>query len=160
MSPCRRRFQLRPTHPLWPDAASWQAGGCHAGIDIVVIVRQVGGVLVLECVLRICTPIDIGLFRFQTRCSLVPGTSLCAMSDPAPRMEVLACGSEEQLLRPCVDCGLITGRFCDYCLAETRVPSEEWAENQMTPLCSRCDWKHGACHYCRGCLWVTPPPHR
>ena len=117
-------------------------------------------VLVLECVLRVCAPIDICLFRFETRCSLVPEISLCAMSDPAPRMEVLAWGSEEQLLRPCVDCGLITGRFCDYCLAETRVPSEEWVADQHTPLCSRCDWKHGMCHYCRGCLWVTPPPHR
>jgi hypothetical protein len=73
-------------------------------------------------------------------------------------MQVLATGDEEMLCRPCVDCGLKTGRFCDHCLASTRVPSEEWASGQMTPLCSRCDWDHGACHYCFGLPWCTPFP--
>ena len=75
-------------------------------------------------------------------------------------MQVLATGSEEMLNRPCVDCGLITGRFCDYCLASDRMPGEVWAAGQMTPLCSYCDNKHDACHFCRGQTWCTPPPHR
>eukprot|EP00975_Prorocentrum_lima_P040090 8421035-Prorocentrum_lima.AAC.1 len=41
--------------------------------------------------------------------------------------------------RPCVDCGLMTGRFCDWCLAADRLPGEVRAAGQMTPLCSHCD---------------------
>ena len=74
-------------------------------------------------------------------------------------MEVLAWGDEDMLCRPCVDCGLYTGRFCDWCYAVERLPDEEWAEGQHTPLCSRCDNKHYACHFCRGLLWATPPSH-
>ena len=51
-----------------------------------------------------------------------------------PPMEILASGTEEQLIRPCVDCGMWTGRFCDYCLAADKLPDEEWVEGQMTPL--------------------------
>ena len=75
-------------------------------------------------------------------------------------MEVLAVGDERLLVRPCVDCGLITGGYCDYCLAEMHAPDEEWCENQHTPLCSKCDIQYYACHFCRGLSWVTPPPHR
>ena len=71
-------------------------------------------------------------------------------------MEVLAVGDESMLIRPCVDCGLKTGRFCDYCLAETRLPNEKWCDGQMTPLCSRCDNKYDKCHFCRGGS-VEPP---
>ena len=74
-------------------------------------------------------------------------------------MEVLAWGDEDMLCRPCVDCGLYTGRFCDWCYAVERLPDEKWAEGQHTPLCSRCDNEHDACHFCRGLLWATPPPH-
>ena len=52
---------------------------------------------------------------------------------------VLAYGDQEMLTRPCVDCGLLTGRFCDWCFAADRLPNEEWADGQMTPLCSDCD---------------------
>ena len=68
----------------------------------------------------------------------------------------ILCGSDEpaMLVRPCVDCGLITGRFCDGprlsptgryidCFAADRCPTERWAQGQRTPLCSRCDWAHG-----------------
>ena len=75
----------------------------------------------------------------------------------SPRMEVLAYGEEEDLTRPCVDCGLYTGRFCDHCFASWRVPSEEWCRGQRTPLCSRCDNLWDACHFCRGEHWCTPP---
>ena len=75
-------------------------------------------------------------------------------------MQVLAMGSPAMLNRPCVDCGLFTGRFCDRCLASDRMPAEVWADGQMTPLCSNCENKHQACHFCRGASWCTPPPHR
>ena len=76
--------------------------------------------------------------------------------------EVLAVAEEHQpclLLRPCVDCGLKTGCYCDYCKAVDRLPDEQWAKGQMTPLCTKCDKKQGACHFCRGLLWCVPPPN-
>ena len=74
--------------------------------------------------------------------------------------EVLAWGDESMLCRPCVDCGVKTVRFCAFCHAADRVPSEEWADGQMTPLCSRCDWAHGECHFCRGLSWCMPHPQQ
>ena len=74
--------------------------------------------------------------------------------------QVLATGSEEMLNRPCVDCGLVTGSFCDYCEAADRCPDEEWAAHQMTPLCTKCDRKWNACHFCRGQQWCVPKTHR
>ena len=72
-------------------------------------------------------------------------------------LQVYAVGSPELLIRPCVDCGLKTGGYCDKCLAEDRMPEEEWAEGQRTPLCSRCDNKYsGLCHYCRAQAWCVP----
>ena len=71
-------------------------------------------------------------------------------------LEVLAVGSTEMLCRPCVDCGLYTGRFCDYCYAEDRIPHEKWARGQLTPLCSHCDNRYDACHYCRGVHMARP----
>ena len=73
------------------------------------------------------------------------------------QMEVLAFGSESLLCRPCVDCGVKTGRFCDFCYAADNVPSERWAEGQRTPFCSKCDNEHEECHFCRGIAWCTPP---
>ena len=64
-----------------------------------------------------------------------------------------------QLIQPCVDCGLWTGRFCDYCLAEQRMPDSFWEPGQRTPLCSRCDNLRDACHYCLGVSWCAPAPH-
>ena len=75
-----------------------------------------------------------------------------------PQLEVLAVGTPETLNRSCVDCGRVTGRFCDYCYAKDRIPDEKWEEGQMTPLCSVCDNKFGACHFCRGLKWSVPPP--
>ena len=73
-------------------------------------------------------------------------------------MEVLAWGDEKMLVRPCVDCGLMTGRYCDWCRAADRCPNEQWADGQMTPLCSYCDNMHDACRFCRGLSWCAPPP--
>ena len=72
-------------------------------------------------------------------------------------MEILAGGDAEVLCRPCVDCGVRTGSFCDFCEAADRIPSEEWAEGQMTPLCTICDGIHDECHFCRDLPWCTPP---
>ena len=72
-------------------------------------------------------------------------------------MEVLAIGDRDVLFRPCVDCGLRTGCYCDYCLAEDRDPNNKWAKGQHTPLCATCDHKYDRCHYCRGQHWAAPP---
>ena len=76
----------------------------------------------------------------------------------AEDIEVLAMGDREVLVRPCVDCGLMTGCFCDHCEAASRLPHETWAEGQMTPLCTQCERRHGACHFCRKQHWCVPPP--
>ena len=62
--------------------------------------------------------------------------------------------------RPCVDCGQVTGCFCDYCNARDRMPNEVWSAGQGTPLCTTCDRKHDRCHFCRGLKWCTPPAWR
>ena len=71
------------------------------------------------------------------------------MSAAMASLQVISAGTSETLVRPCVDCGKKTGRFCDYCRAADRIPNENWADRQMTPLCSDCDNKHDRCHFCR-----------
>ena len=84
---------------------------------------------------------------------------------PGVEIQVLAAADDETttamgLIRPCVDCGLVTGSLCDYCRAAQRCPDEVWADNQMTPLCTHCDLKWArACHFCRGQQWCVPAPH-
>ena len=73
------------------------------------------------------------------------------------KLEVLSVGDPHVLFRPCVDCGLRTGRFCDGCLAAVRVPTEVWAQGHMTPFCSHCETKRPFCHFCEGKAWATPP---
>ena len=84
-------------------------------------------------------------------------------------LTTLSVGHKDELCRPCVDCGLFTGRFCDGqefeaagtpCFAKARLPSETWVDNQRTPLCSQCDWRYEKCHYCRGVRSCAPFPHR
>ena len=79
--------------------------------------------------------------------------------EQSPILEIYAYGDVEMLFRPCVDCGLYTGSYCDYCMAEHRDPTGVYAEGQMTPLCSSCDNKYGECRYCREVPWCAPPPH-
>ena len=86
-----------------------------------------------------------------------PGTLPCPLR-VLLRMEILAAGPRSMLCRPCVDCGLVTGRYCDHCMAARRIPSEEWAPNQRTPLCSRCHIR-GRCRFCRGIPSCTPFAH-
>ena len=82
-----------------------------------------------------------------------PRTIPAMTPEPSADFEVFAGGTEANLKRLCVDCGLITGRFCDFCLAEVRLPNEHWCDGQMTPLCSRCDNRFGvaiSAGACRG----------
>ena len=82
------------------------------------------------------------------------------------QLEVLGFSDGEiSLVRPCVECGLLTGSFCDggiqmhheQCFAIWRVPSERWNFGQRTPLCTGCDKHPGFCRFCRGVHGCTPP---
>ena len=82
------------------------------------------------------------------------------------KMEIVAAGDPELLYRPCVDCGQFTGNFCEghgRCIAAEKIPSEVWATGQHTPLCSTCEGRFGACHFCRKIpkcrpfAWGVPP---
>ena len=83
---------------------------------------------------------------------------MSAKFEKAP-FDVLAWGDPGTLNRPCVDCGLITGNFCDYCWGEDHYPQEKWAHGQYTPLCTLCDGTNQSCHFCRGLQWCVPAPH-
>ena len=83
-------------------------------------------------------------------------------------VNVCAAADTKTLKRPCVDCGCITGCFCDgdefgptgqVCYAVVRSPKEKWAPFQRTPLCTGCDRKRGRCHFCRGLEWCSPEAH-
>ena len=64
--------------------------------------------------------------------------------------EMLATGTEELFIRPCVDCGRVTEGFCGYCYAAQRISPETSAQEQITPLCSECDNRFDCCRFCRG----------
>ena len=69
---------------------------------------------------------------------------------------------------PCVDCGLLTGNFCDgswrvgfdRCFARNRVPKDYASAsgfgNQRTPLCSYCETLSNYCRFCRAIPSCTP----
>ena len=76
-------------------------------------------------------------------------------------LSVTSVGTPDSLIRPCVDCGRMTGNFCENeCLAEHWLPSEHWSPGQSTPQCTRCEWKFVACHFCRRVHMATPPSWR
>ena len=61
----------------------------------------------------------------------------------AKDIEAHAFGTPDMLCRPCVDCGLRTGNYCDGdelgvtgvpCLAVTHCATEVWANGQRTPF--------------------------
>ena len=64
-------------------------------------------------------------------------------------LKVLAQGKDSVLRRPCIDCGVPSSCFCSGCFAEKRLPGQEWAKDQRTPLCPTCDARWGHCHFCR-----------
>ena len=69
---------------------------------------------------------------------------------------------------PCVDCGLMTGNFCDgsgmsvgfdRCFAANRVPRDyppEVYKQMRTPLCPYCETCFEHCRFCRGVKSCTP----
>ena len=74
-------------------------------------------------------------------------------------LHIIAWGVEGQLLNaPCVDCGRITGSWCnEKCLAANRMPNDHWSPGQATPFCTVCDARSpDRCHYCKGLAWCTP----
>ena len=110
-------------------------------------VKACGG----DIVTRFCPP------------SLRAGQSHLASTMTVP-FDVLAFGEPEDFSRPCVDCGRITGSFCDGkfgrpCFAAERVPSEKWVDGQRTPLCTACDREKDICHFCRRVSWCRPFSH-
>ena len=85
--------------------------------------------------------------------------------------EVLATGTtQHELVAACVDCGRLTGCFCDGeelgpsrrpCLATSHYPeaAQKWAAGQRTPLCTSCDRKLQAnATFAVESPWQ--PPHR
>ena len=69
---------------------------------------------------------------------------------------------------PCVDCGLLTGNFCDgsptvgfdKCFAHDRVPQDYPVVKFVgfrTPLCTYCETCSEFCRFCRGLKGCTPP---
>ena len=67
--------------------------------------------------------------------------------------------SGDPCLMPCVDCGLVTKKFCDLCWGEDHFPQDKWAYGRLIPLCSRCNLMYLQCHFCRGMDWCVPAPH-
>ena len=113
---------------------------------------------------------DLEIGHAVTMGSDRPGPSSGTMTMADLSQGIVSFGYAGDFARPCVDCGERTGNFCEtpaqqgyefwqggVCLAETWVPSEDWAENQRTPLCTRCEGARGACHYCLKIHWCTPP---
>ena len=61
----------------------------------------------------------------------------------------MASVKEGSLIRPCVDCGLLTGRYCDFCELSDRDADAVSDCGRTTPLCSFCEDVFGRCHLCR-----------
>ena len=141
----RHRHALRPA--LLPPLCH-----CYCPLNLHVSMCESLHKCALSASIRpeLCCTIDTSLLAFRASMDLAADDF---------EIEVLAVGSTTMLCRPCVDCGRYTGRFCDHCFAKDRVPSEEWAANQRTPLCSKCDWRWNACRFCRRVHACTPFAH-
>jgi hypothetical protein len=107
------------------------------------------------CNARIRAPVGI-LFKHSFIISTSSSNHLLNCQVVMNQMQIITCSDTDTLYRPCVDCGRKTGCFCDNCKAKDRVPSEKWADNQQTPLCTDCDRQYYECHFCRGLQWCTP----
>ena len=82
--------------------------------------------------------------------------------------DIFWCPTEGPTSFPCVDCGLLTGNFCDgswrmgfdRCFARNRVPKDSANAsgfgNQRTPLCSYCETLSDYCRFCRAIPSCTP----
>ena len=76
---------------------------------------------------------------------------------PATKNPVSA--NRSTLCRPCIDCGLVTGSFCDRCCVRPHWTTNRWQPGTTTPLCTHCDKKWSACHRCRAVSACSPFPH-
>ena len=94
--------------------------------------------------------------------------SVCTMSSSLEVLDVFYEGEETSF--PCVDCGLLTGNFCDggisipydTCFACVRVPTDYPLSRQRTPLCTYCETLSEFCRFCRkqhGCTPFTTRVH-
>ena len=99
------------------------------------------------------------VLRRDSWAAMVKGELICgAFAEKVDRD-----GKIVSLIRPCVDCGLLTGNFCEAdCFAEYWLGSklEDWNDNQFTSQCSACEQRYKCCHFCLGKAWATPEPHR
>ena len=140
-----------------PNKPTWK---CEARVSATKFCGRLCTLACGNCHRAMCSP-----HASQLRpewCVHCGGEGIPPAPPPQPRyrLECLATGTPEMLTRPCVDCGLITGRFCDWCQAAHRCPDEVWSEGQLTPLCSLCDNYWDECHFCRGLAWCRPAAHR
>ena len=71
---------------------------------------------------------------------------------------------KEAFHKPCIDCGRITGNFCDGvhgdCYAEDTNTVDKFQPGQRTPLCTDCERQYTLCRVCRGSNGCTPPGWR
>ena len=122
-------------------------------------VGPMGFIVCLSPSMFVCIPLRVAhklspLFSF---CSLSE-SSLCFLSSVNESkmarkknvLEIVQVAPQDLLFRPCADCGLRTGSWCDSCLAADRFPKEEWSGEQNTPLYMSCDHDHRYCHFCCG----------
>jgi hypothetical protein len=54
---------------------------------------------------------------------------------------------------PCIDCGLMTGNWCDGC--EKSMMDQK---KRLKPLCTGCEEEFLKCHECRDVAMATPFP--
>ena len=82
-------------------------------------------------------------------------------------LKVEACGQPEDFISPCVDCGHVTGSWCDKgttdqnCYLRTYLHPMQFAKaaypaDKNTPLCTSCDSRFNMCPFCRGVPSATP----
>ena len=128
---------------LWRSGAAGSSPSCD--ILPLQIVSSVG-----KCV-RSCVSVAI--------CPKPARIEVIKSAIHSSRMATLTveCFSEsaDQLVQPCVDCGLWTGNWCE-CFGQQWMPNSTWEPGQHTPLCTCCENRHGKCHYCRRVQWCTP----
>ena len=76
--------------------------------------------------------------------------------------EVMSFSDHQEVFnKPCIDCGRITGNFCDGvhgdCYAEDTNTVDKFQPGQRTPLCTVCEKHYTLCRVCRGSHGCTPP---
>ncbi len=123
-----------------------------------------------------CEPLH--LLLFIAFLALMSGNDTNTASSPGvakpsecmdSQLEVLwTAGQDVPSLFPCVDCGFMTGNFCDggisveydRCFATDRVPKDFTVDKfagLRTPLCPYCETRFEFCRFCRGIQSCTPP---